>query len=52
MKRSALPLVRGVWGFVRMCLSLWRRQALAKAFDLYQEPLSVMTRRTVMPRLL
>jgi hypothetical protein len=51
MKRSALPLVFGVYGLVRMCLSPSRLQALRKSKALYQEPLSVMTRSTVMPRL-
>src|SRR6185312_2603733 len=31
MKRSALPLVLGVYGLVRMCLRESRLQALAKA---------------------
>ena len=51
MKRSALPLVLGVYGLVRMCLRPRSRQALAKAFDLQQESFSVTTRLTMRPRL-
>ena len=50
MNFSALPLILGVYGLVRMCLG--SRQAVTTAKDLQHEPLSVITRDTVMPGLL
>jgi len=44
MKRSALPLVRGVYARVRRCRTATRAQSAAKARERYADPLSVMTR--------
>jgi hypothetical protein len=45
--RSALPLVRGVYGFVRIALRSRGLQALRHAPDRYADPLSERTRRQV-----
>ena len=41
MNLSALPLVLGVWGLVRICLRFRVLQAAAKVLALSHDPLSI-----------
>jgi hypothetical protein len=52
MKRSALPLVLGVYGRVRMCRIPSSRSALRNSPATYPDPLFVITRSTWIPRAL
>jgi len=49
MNRPAVPLVRGVYGLVRMCLRPRALQAFLNALETEPLPLSAVTCRTWMP---